>query len=219
MEFWFSFHRKHRSPLPRQTKFPRATFPFTINALLCPDVEDDERMISSTILLLAAKRPSDSRLIFDFDRILSRARHSGAIDVSLFLSLFGEVRFISGMVSQGLGITPTNVVGRPPFVVCRLVARTASPSSSTDSKKQRRRNRRGVRRFGTRANRRKFDPSLFRPSRLYETTRLISCRVCACARASRKPPPIGCVAGITLAAWQNASSYQEKSRTLPSATA
>lgn len=43
-------------------------------------------MVSSTILLLAAKRPSASRLIFDFDRILSRARHSGAIDVSLSLS-------------------------------------------------------------------------------------------------------------------------------------
>lgn len=73
MEFWFSFHRKHRS---RQMKSPRATFPSTINALLYSSVEDDERI--RFVLDFTSQRNVRQLLgSLDFDRISSRARTLG----------------------------------------------------------------------------------------------------------------------------------------------
>jgi len=128
MEFWFSFHRKHRSPPSRRTKSPRATFPSTINALLCPGVEDDERI----------------HLVLDFtsrgETAVSFPARSTLIEFQAARGTPGPHRRpslssvkLGSYPAWSLGITPTDVV------VCRLVARTASPSSSTDPKKERRR--------------------------------------------------------------------------------
>lgn len=120
---------------------------------------------------------------FDFDRILSRARGIPRLltspSCSLSLSFFGKVRFISGVVST-LGITPTDG-----FVVCRLVVRTASPSSSTDPKKERTTEpAHATTRQARELDRRKFDPSLFFDylGSTTTTTRLISHRVCLYVR-------------------------------------
>lgn len=103
MEFWFSF----QEAMPRQRESPRATFPSTINTLLCRAVPM-RGWRTRRAPAFTTKRPPARRFSVRSTLIeVSRARRTEAIDVPRVLS--GKVRFISGVVSTGLEITPTDV--------------------------------------------------------------------------------------------------------------
>lgn len=204
MEFWFSFHRKHRSPPSRRTKSPRATFPSTINALLYPGVEDDERI----------------HLVLDFT---SRGETSVSFPARSTLIEFQAARGTPGPHRRP-SLSSVKLGSYPAWSLRGSESRQPTSSCVGSLRARHRHRHRPIRKRNVDGAawrvlpRHASRPTKIRPFSLLDDAADFSSRVCVCAWASRKPPPSGCVARITLAAWQNASSYREKSRTLPFAT-
>jgi len=186
MELRFSFHETP-PPSSRQRESPRAVFPATINTLLCYGRSANEILVAE----LLSQRSVRQLLAFRPVRTLIESNHARcaeAIDVPRLLSLFGKVRFISGVWSLR-GSKSRQLTSSHGLRTSRLVVCTASPSPSTDPK-------RNV--HATPLWHASFPTKIRSPS-FPELPTQLRLRVRPFAHP-RKPPPISCVAQITLAA-------------------
>lgn len=172
------------SDAARQRESPRATFPFTINTLLCRAASMwGWRMRRSPRLSRGSVRPPASQLVaFRFVRLWSKPAVRGAPRPStcrmFSLVKLGSYPAWSLRGSKSRQPTSADFVRR--LVVCKA---SPSPSPSTDPKRNavRQRSAHATLRSGTRASRRKFVfLSLPRPQ-------LRRLRVCSSAHGNHHP--------------------------------